>query len=134
MNRPNDAGASRLLTREAFRQRLEERGETVTDWAREHGFSREQVYAFLAGRTKGKRGISHRLAIAVGVKAGPVDESEPQSECSEQASGTRQPVPQTDRPSFSLGHRCQEPRGFADNTDAAMAAISTAQEIPRTER
>ena len=63
-----------MLTREAVRQHMEDRGQTVTAWAKDHGFSREQVYAFLAGRTKGKRGITHRIAIALGVKAVPVDD------------------------------------------------------------
>lgn len=65
-----------LRTRQAVRDHLEAHGQTVTAWARSNGFTREQVYAFLAGRTKGKRGISHRLAIALRVKAAPADDPE----------------------------------------------------------
>lgn len=64
------------MTRQAVRQRMDDHGQTITEWARANGFTREQVYAFLAGRTKGKRGITHRLAIALGVKAPPVGDPE----------------------------------------------------------
>lgn len=119
MNRPNDDRSARLLTREAFRQRLEERGQTVTDWASNHGFSREQVYAFLAGRTKGKRGISHRLAIALGVKASPVDALGAPPEDSKTISGTDHPASQLDE------------RTSADNALAVVSADSPAQKNVR---
>jgi len=76
MDRSNNDRGGALLTRAAVRKRMEDRGLTVTEWAIANGFSREQVYAFLAGRTKGKRGTTHRLAIALGVKAVPIDDTE----------------------------------------------------------
>ena len=71
MDTSHDGRGGGLLTREAVRQRLEDQGKTITDWALENGFTREQVYAFLAGRTKGKRGVAHRVAVAFRVKAVP---------------------------------------------------------------
>jgi len=46
-----------------------ERGETVADWARAHGFEPSQVYAVLAGRNKGRYGLGHAIAVALGLKA-----------------------------------------------------------------
>lgn len=46
-----------------------ERGETVADWARAHGFEPPQVYAVLAGRNKGRFGRGHQIAVALGLKA-----------------------------------------------------------------
>lgn len=45
-------------------------GLAVSDWAASNGFRRENVYAVLAGRTRGRRGESHRIAQALGLKAG----------------------------------------------------------------
>lgn len=60
-----------LATRDEVKRRFEAHGETITDWAQHHGFTRGEVYAFLNGRTKGKRGRAHRLAVLLGVKAKP---------------------------------------------------------------
>jgi gp16 family phage-associated protein len=46
-------------------------GLSITQWAAEHGFKREQVYAFLNGRTSGRRGASHHIAVALLLKAEP---------------------------------------------------------------
>jgi len=43
-------------------------GLTVSDWADAHGFRRENVYAVLSGRVKGRRGEAHRIAQALGLK------------------------------------------------------------------
>lgn len=58
---------SAKVAREAF----EAAGLSVTEWAQARGFRREHVYAVLAGRTKGRRGESHRIAVALGIKPGP---------------------------------------------------------------
>ncbi len=46
-------------------------GISVTDWAKQNGFRPQQVYALLNGKTRGVRGSSHRVAVALGVKAAP---------------------------------------------------------------
>jgi gp16 family phage-associated protein len=65
-------------TRVAYLARLQEikhgfaaRGETISGWAERNGFRREEVYAMLAGRTRGRRGRAHALAVALGLKANP---------------------------------------------------------------
>ncbi|MBE1162300.1 hypothetical protein [Dyella sp. 7MK23] len=41
----------------------------MTDWAREHGYPRQAVYAVLSGRSRCTRGRGHQIAIALGMKA-----------------------------------------------------------------
>jgi gp16 family phage-associated protein len=43
-------------------------GTTVTEWAAAHGFQRADVYSLLQGRTRGHRGRSHSVAVALGIK------------------------------------------------------------------
>lgn len=45
-------------------------GLAVTQWATRHGFEPAHVYALLAGRTRGKRGSAHRIAVALRIKSG----------------------------------------------------------------
>lgn len=44
-------------------------GLTVAAWAAANGFRRENVYAVLSGRAKGRRGEAHRIAQALGLKS-----------------------------------------------------------------
>lgn len=53
---------------EQLRSAFEQAGVSVSDWAAAHGFRRENVYAVLSGRAKGRRGQSHRIAAALGLK------------------------------------------------------------------
>ena len=50
------------------RQWFFDHGISITEWARSRGFSREVVYALLAGRTRGTRGEAHHAAVALGLK------------------------------------------------------------------
>lgn len=43
-------------------------GISMTDWAREHGFPRQAVYAVLSGRSRCARGRGHQIAVALGMK------------------------------------------------------------------
>ena len=52
---------------------LRARGYTVTEWAREHGFARDTVYAVLSGRSPGLRGRSLEVAVALGLQPAPTD-------------------------------------------------------------
>lgn len=58
------------LSREMVRASFEARGQTVSSWAEEHGFRPGDVYALLSGRTSGKRGNTHAIAVALGLKTG----------------------------------------------------------------
>jgi gp16 family phage-associated protein len=62
-----------LKTPSEAKQWFVDRGISITDWAREHGFPRSVVYAALAGRTKGYRGEAHEVALALRLKSQPAD-------------------------------------------------------------
>lgn len=55
--------------RAAVKAWFESNGISVSDWAASNGFSRDAVYAFLNGRTAGRRGHAHRIAVALGLKS-----------------------------------------------------------------
>lgn len=44
------------------------RGERFSEWADAHGFSRAMVYSVLNGRTQGRAGQAHLIAVALGLK------------------------------------------------------------------
>lgn len=48
-----------------------DKGIAVSDWAISQGFTPALVYAVLHGRRKCLRGQSHRIAVALGLKAPP---------------------------------------------------------------
>lgn len=51
-----------------LKAKFDAHGLSVTDWAIQHGFKRESVYAVLAGRSRCRRGEAHRVAVALGLK------------------------------------------------------------------
>ena len=53
---------------EAVRLHFYANGITVTEWAREHGFDAHLVYSVLNGRSRARRGQSHQIALALGLK------------------------------------------------------------------
>jgi|LauGreDrversion4_2_1035121.scaffolds.fasta_scaffold114356_3 gp16 family phage-associated protein len=53
---------------DAARRRFFVEGESVADWARERGFSLQLTYSVLNGRLRARRGESHRIAVALGLK------------------------------------------------------------------
>ena len=61
---------AKLLTLEEARAQLEARGESVADFARRKNVKAAAVYQVLYGTKKGRRGESHRAAVALGIKVG----------------------------------------------------------------
>ena len=58
------------------------RGDTIAAWAGRHGYKKRTVYAVLAGHLKASSGISHRIAVQLGLKEGViVDPPLPVSGC-----------------------------------------------------
>lgn len=56
------------------RKTFEDSGVSVSEWARENGFSAGLVYAVLQGKRKCMRGQSYRIAVALGLRQGqPID-------------------------------------------------------------
>lgn len=60
----------KLRTHTEARAWLDYQGISIAQWAREHQFADSLVREILAGRKKCKRGMSHNIAIALGMKAG----------------------------------------------------------------
>jgi len=57
--------------RTEVKERFEANGETISDWAKRHGYKPRTVYAVLSGQLKAKRGKAHQIAVALGLKAQP---------------------------------------------------------------
>lgn len=47
-------------------------GTSINTWARTHGFDPALTYAVIAGKRKCLRGQSHEIAVALGLKHGPL--------------------------------------------------------------
>lgn len=47
---------------------FEARGISIAQWARDHGYKQHLVYNVINGLSKYKRGESHRIAVALGIK------------------------------------------------------------------
>lgn len=60
--------------RAVVKDRFEAEGISIAEWARNNGYQYRTVIAVLSGELKAKRGISHRIAVALGIKAKPVPE------------------------------------------------------------
>ena len=60
------------MTAEQVKTLFRQRGVTFTQWAEEHGYSRNEVYRVLNGQTKANNGKSHESAVKLGLKSGNV--------------------------------------------------------------
>lgn len=56
------------MTPQQVKQSLQQRGITVTQWAMQHGYSREAVYRVLNGQSKANYGKAHDIAVKLGLK------------------------------------------------------------------
>lgn len=61
-----------LRTPEEARAAIERTGVPITQWAIANGFSPNLVFEVLAGRRNPKRGKTHQIAVALGIKAGEI--------------------------------------------------------------
>lgn len=59
------------MSAEAIKQNFQQRGITFTEWAAEHGYTRQEVYRVLNGQTKAKYGKAHEIAVKLGLKSAP---------------------------------------------------------------
>lgn len=66
--------SQRVFTVSEVKNWFESSGTPVSSWADENGFPRDVVYALLSGRVRGRRGIAHRAALALRLKAPPTEE------------------------------------------------------------
>jgi gp16 family phage-associated protein len=44
------------------------RGETISEWAKDRGYNPRTVYAVIQGQLKCHRGLSHKIAVDLGLK------------------------------------------------------------------
>ncbi len=58
----------KVLSPEQVKQRLRMQGETITQWAAKHGYTRNEVYRVLNGQAKAHYGKAHDIAVALGLK------------------------------------------------------------------
>lgn len=64
--------SDQILDTTAARKLFEVSGISVSEWARKRGFSAILVYQVLDGQRKCRRGQSHQIAVALGLKQGVV--------------------------------------------------------------
>jgi gp16 family phage-associated protein len=57
-----------MKTAAEVKQDFIRRGITIANWAKEHGYRPYTVYRVLDGKLKGYYGISHRIAVDLGLK------------------------------------------------------------------
>ncbi len=67
---PEPAKTVTERTPEEARAWLDYQGITIAQWAREHGMHHSLVREVLAGRKKCLRGMSHNIAVLLGMKRG----------------------------------------------------------------
>lgn len=56
------------MTPDELKKRFADEGRTFTDWAKENGYRRNEVYKVVNGFSKAKRGKGHDIAVALGLK------------------------------------------------------------------
>ncbi|MDO9232639.1 MAG: DNA-binding protein [Methylotenera sp.] len=57
-----------MLSYSEVRSLFEVDGISVAEWSRDHGFPSALVYRVLRGEAKCRRGETHKIAIALGIK------------------------------------------------------------------
>jgi gp16 family phage-associated protein len=60
-----------MMTPDQVKAKFEAEGVSIAEWARARGYKLRTVYAVLSGRRKSQRGISHRIAVDLGLKSRP---------------------------------------------------------------
>lgn len=63
------------LTPDQVRERLRNQGKTLTEWAFERGYRRQDVYRVMGGQSKALFGLGHEIAVALGLKVPPEEPS-----------------------------------------------------------
>jgi len=64
----------KLQTRQEARKHLTYTGTSITEWARKHGFSADQVRDVLRKDAPCRFGKSHKIAVLLGIKDGVIQE------------------------------------------------------------
>lgn len=59
------------MTPEKIKQSHRSRGITFTQWAKDNGYTRNEVYRVLNGQAKAYYGRAHEIAVKLGMKPNP---------------------------------------------------------------
>lgn len=59
------------MTPEQVKADFRAKGQTITEWARQHNYDRHYVYFVLNGQCKARRGKGHEIAVKLGLKPAP---------------------------------------------------------------
>ncbi|MFJ4143020.1 DNA-binding protein [Pseudomonas sp. NPDC089734] len=59
---------------------LDQQGKSVQEFARENNIDPATTYQVLAGRKKGRRGESHKVAVLLGMKVGVIPSQDSEKE------------------------------------------------------
>ncbi|MCY1296600.1 phage-associated protein, BcepMu gp16 family [compost metagenome] len=62
------ATATKALTADQVKERFRQAGKTITSWAEENGYTRNEVYRVLNGQAKANYGKAHDIAVKLGLK------------------------------------------------------------------
>ena len=62
------AAVNKALTAEQVKERFRLNGWTFTNWAKENGYARNDVYRVLNGQLKANYGKAHDIAVKLGLK------------------------------------------------------------------
>ncbi|EOX6774863.1 DNA-binding protein [Salmonella enterica subsp. enterica serovar Manhattan] len=57
------------MTAEQVKNLLRQQGKTITEWANENGYTRNDVYRVLNGQVKARYGKGHEIAVKLGLKS-----------------------------------------------------------------
>ena len=56
------------MTPEQLKVQFENQGKSFAEWARQNGYTPQEVYRVINGFTKAKRGKAHDIAVKLGLK------------------------------------------------------------------
>lgn len=59
------------MSSEQVKRHFRQQGITFTDWARQNGYTRNEVYRVLNGQSKAHYGKAHEIAVKLGLKHAP---------------------------------------------------------------
>jgi len=59
-----------MRTPQEVKEEFRSAGIEIKEWAENRGYPPRLVYQLLAGRSQGIRGLSHEIAVALGIKEG----------------------------------------------------------------
>ena len=66
-----------MIASQIVKRQFTDYGVSIRQWAAERGFSEGLVYAVIAGKAKGTRGQSYKIAVALGLKPNPASLGKP---------------------------------------------------------